>query len=184
MRIIGGSLKGRRVELASDKARPTSDKVREALFSILYDRVEEGSFLDLFAGSGCVGMEALSRGASRAVFCDRDPKAIGAIRSNLKKFQIPPESYDCHIAPFESALAKCRAQGESFDLIYLDPPYDAGYYEKALTLCQAILAPTGLVIAEHRRDTLLPDRIGDLVLDRSRRYGTQILSFYHREVEE
>ncbi len=184
MRIVGGELKGRRVELKTDTARPTSDKVREALFSILYDRIEGARCLDLFTGSGCIGMEALSRGAAYVVFADRERRAITAVRENLERFRVDPKRWTSCVGPFDSTAKALEADGERFDFIYLDPPYDAGYYEKALDWASRLVKKTGIVVAEHRSGMEIPEKAGCLTRVRERRYGTQEIAFYEVEEEE
>jgi len=183
MRIVGGSLKGRQVELKASSARPTSEKVREALFSILYDRIEDAQCLDLFTGSGCIGLEALSRGAASVVFADRDRKAIQALKENLERFRVDPASYHLHIGDYDAVAAELAKKEERFDFIYLDPPYDAGYYESALGWASKLLKDTGIVVAEYRYGMKLPESLPGLTRIRERKYGTQAIALYEREEE-
>jgi len=181
MRIIGGEYKGRKVELApSQSARPTADRVREALFSILYDRVDGACVLDLFAGTGLVGLEALSRGASHCVFCDREKSAVEALRANLQRLGTDPSRYALLEGDYTVLCARLAREGRAFSFIYLDPPYDGGYYEDALTRCSPLLEDTGILAAEHRTGTSLPQAVSGLFMDREKRYGTQTISFYQK----
>lgn len=181
MRIVGGRFKGRQVPLKAEFARPTSDKVREALFSILYDRIEDARCLDLFTGSGCIGLEALSRGAAHVVFADKDRRAIAALRENLERFGVEKDRFTALIGPYEAVARELCDKGERFDFIYLDPPYDAGYYESALTWADRLVKDTGIVVAEHRHGTELPERVGSLARLRERKYGTQVIALYTKE---
>ena len=161
--------------------RPTSDRLRETLFNVLAPRIEGARFLDLYSGSGAVGIEALSRGAAHVVFVERAQHAIKTLRANLGRlelttgFRIVPGS----VGPF---LRKPEA-GARFDLIFLDPPYDAAHeYADALGLlggaAAAVLTEAALVIAEHRRKELLDEAYGSLHRTRLLKQGDAALSFY------
>src|SRR6478735_3160550 len=121
MRIVAGILKGRRIEAPSwEGLRPTSDKLRETLFNVLAPRIEGARVLDGFAGTGAVGIEALSRGAAHVTFVERDPRAVALIEANLAACGIGAD-YNIHRG---DVLAALRSPGAAFDLILLDPPYD------------------------------------------------------------
>ncbi len=175
MRVIAGKAKGRTLKIPkTDKVRPTQDKVKEALFNILYD-VEGSRFLDLYAGAGTVGIEALSRGAAEVVFIELKPKLIheNLAISGLSGGKV----YGTKVA---TALKVIHKHGEKFDHIYIDPPYDTE--EVLITLNNIssfdILAPQGLVIAEHRIQKVLPAAVGRLQRVDERTYGQTVLSFY------
>ena len=132
MRIIAGTYRSRSLEAPSGMAtRPTSDRLRETLFNVLSPRIEGAAFLDLYAGSGAVGLEALSRGAARVEFVERGEPALRALRKNLEKLGIG-RGFQIHGAGVGSVLRKMKA-GAGFDLVFLDPPYDAAE-EYAATL--------------------------------------------------
>jgi 16S rRNA (guanine(966)-N(2))-methyltransferase RsmD len=189
MRIIGGRAGGRSLKAPrGDKTRPTSDKVREALFNILASRGDmPARVLDLYAGSGALGLEALSRGAESALFVEVDRDSCDLIRDNAERLEIVQmhnknvQALQVVCMPVVRWLAK-EAQ-PAFDLIFLDPPYDShrtGELEKALDLVarKQLLAAGGLVIAEHDWRHAPDDAYGALALFDRRRYGQTAISFY------
>ncbi|MFZ5798432.1 MAG: 16S rRNA (guanine(966)-N(2))-methyltransferase RsmD [Desulfobulbus sp.] len=189
MRITGGSVRGRTLrgpKGTNDTIRPTSDRVREALFSILGDRVRDARVLDLFAGTGSLGLEALSRGAASAVFIDRSPTALDLIRANLLHCGITrAELYriDLTRPAGYSNLARRLAPGRQFDLVFLDPPYEKNLADLALKMVEntGLVAPGGLVVAEERGKVILPDPVGSLRLLQHRRYGETSIWLYSIE---
>ncbi len=181
MRIIAGTLRSRTLEAPGGLAtRPTSDRLRETLFNVLAPRIRDAAFLDLYAGSGAVGLEALSRGAARVSFVERAPAALKALRANLEKLGVRTGfALDTGgVGPF---LRKAR--GGPFDVVFLDPPWDAAdEYAATLGLLGGagggLLAEGALVIAEHRRKEKLADRYGALQRTRLLEQGDAALSFY------
>ena len=182
MRIIAGSLRSRTLEAPPGLAtRPTSDRLRETLFNVLAPRTEGAAFLDLYAGSGAVGIEALSRGAEHVDFVERAPAALRVLRGNLERlglragFRIHAAAVGATLRKLEagSGLSRGAAPGAKFDLVFLDPPWDAAP-EYAATL--GLLG--GSVIAEHRRKQRLEDRYGSLTRIRLLEQGDAALSFY------
>jgi len=183
MRVIAGTHKGRR--LASPKLegiRPTSDKVKEALFSILNPSLPGSSFVDLYAGTGAIGIEALSRGATRAVFVEPDPAARRVLRRNLA---------DCGLtqsAELRGVTAEAFFRGLSlatarYDVVFADPPYHAGGLEDllgAVDRCSAVDRNT-IVVIEHFSKVALPSTVGTLARRRQYRYGDTTLSLYRKE---
>jgi 16S rRNA (guanine966-N2)-methyltransferase len=182
VRIISGELRGRRLRAPEGLAtRPTSDRVREALFNIISARVPGARFLDVCAGSGAVGLEAISRGAERAVFVEQSRRALEQIEDNVERCGVAERT---RIVP-KDAVAGLRgllASGERFDLVYVDPPYDADLYRPVLRFLGAteIVEPDGLVVVELRTRDGLPDEAGDLRHYRDERYGDTTLAFYER----
>jgi 16S rRNA (guanine966-N2)-methyltransferase len=183
MRVIAGIYKGRRLKtLEGLKVRPTSDRLRETLFNILAPRIEGSRFLDLCAGSGAVGIEALSRGAESAMFVESSRRAAAVISENLRHCGIGREA-GVIVRDALAALRYCATHGQQFDIVYFDPPYDSPLYSSVLWALarDGTLAPGGLVIAEHRRGlALLPD------YDRLRPFrevvqGDAVLTFYSVE---
>ncbi len=190
MRITGGRARGHRLITPGGRdsgIRPTSDRVREALFSILGQRVRESLVLDLFAGTGALGMEALSRGARHCVFVDRSARALATIRTNLH-----------HCFPTRTAtvlrgdltrpgtLARVAAgipAGELFDLVFLDPPYKKNLAQRVLEMVDkaGILASGALVVAEEERSQKLPEATACLQLIDRRHYGGTGLWIYTHE---
>jgi 16S rRNA (guanine(966)-N(2))-methyltransferase RsmD len=181
-RIIGGEGKGRRLESPKgDATRPTASRVRQTLFDILAPRVPGCRFLDAFAGSGGVGLEALSRGAARVVFLERSGPAVSALQRNLARLG-GAERAEVHRQDALVALAACAEGGRRFDLIYVDPPYEGGLYEAALGQIgrTGLLAREGRLVAEHFHKHPLPETIEGLERIRSVRVGDHRLSIYAR----
>lgn len=183
MRIIAGSARGRRLKTPRGKnTRPTSDRVREALFNILSPYLAGCSFLDLFAGSGAVGLEALSRGAARAVLVEMHRTALVALRENIELtgFQDKAEVLPLDV---REALFYLGQRGDKFNVIYLDPPYYQNLVEPILQQIGAvsILHVDGIVVAESAVHDKVPWEIEGLVCWREKEYGDTRLSFYHRK---
>lgn len=183
MRIIAGKFKGRKIfALRGNRVRPTPDRVKESLFSILRNRIQDTNFLDLCAGSGNIGIEALSRGASGVTFVDYSAKSIALIKRNLAKCNLTPKSPQITIIRKSAKLAInfLDENGKKFDLIYFDPPYDSDIYVEILHEIdkKVVLADKGLIIAEHSHDKILPGSIGRLSSIDLREYGNTRLSFY------
>ena len=182
MRIIAGDYKGRKLESPQDRdIRPTSDKVKEAIFSILMPYTEDGVFVDLFAGTGSLGLEALSRGAKYCYFCDKERKSINIIKENVSRCSA--EDYS-EIIWGDYMKALRRIEGKKIDVFLLDPPYDSSLYEKALNSIDLLdlLSDEGIIIAEHEKHSSLPDSAGRLVLVKERHYGRIILSIYKNKL--
>jgi 16S rRNA (guanine(966)-N(2))-methyltransferase RsmD len=182
MRVIAGIFRSR--TLAAPRGldtRPTSDRLRETIFNVLAPRIEGAVFLDLYAGSGASGIEALSRGAKQAVFVEKAAPAIAAIRTNLKALDIR-SGYQLEAHSVLRSLKRFEEQEQLFDIVFLDPPYDdAGEYTLSLGLLgnsAAILAPDAVVIAEHRRKQPLEETYGRLRRYRLLEQGDAALSFY------
>jgi 16S rRNA (guanine(966)-N(2))-methyltransferase RsmD len=179
-RIIAGQNKGRRLKTpAGQLTRPTGARVRQTLFDILRPRMAGCRFLDAFAGSGGVGLEALSRGASRVVFVDQNAAAIAAVRENLEALRGVGNTQVLR-QDSRLALAALADTGVRFDVVYLDPPYDSDLYEQLLGQLSdtGLVEPDGLVVAEHFHKRLLPETIGRLRRTREVRVGDHRLSFY------
>jgi 16S rRNA (guanine(966)-N(2))-methyltransferase RsmD len=180
MRVIGGLAKRRTLKAPPGKSiRPTSERVKEALFNILALRIPGARFLDLFAGTGGVGIEALSRGAARVVFIDKSPRALSIIRENLRRTGFSDRALVYPRDAF-AALGLLRRQGEIFDVVYVDPPYGKGYEVKVLYLIgsHGLVNRGGVVVAETDCRNRPPEEIDNLRLSRSERYGDTVLSFY------
>lgn len=180
MRIISGRTKGHLLRTPRGReVRPTASKVREALFSILADRVHQAVLLDLFAGSGALGIEALSRGATEVVFVERNPEAVRALTENLDRLGFMDRA---RIFPMDSLkfLKGPDATERAFDVVLVDPPYHAGILRKLLPLLSRgdIMKPSGIMVIEHFHKMIPPDRIGPLAAQRSARYGDTVLTFY------
>jgi 16S rRNA (guanine(966)-N(2))-methyltransferase RsmD len=189
MRVIAGSFRSRTLNApAGMNTRPTSDRLRETLFNVLAPRIEGATFLDLYAGSGAVGIEALSRGAASVAFVEREPAALAILRGNLDKLKlttglrIHQSGVGAWLRRFNPGSAQKTGRATGFDLVFLDPPWDAAAeYEATLRLLGAetgLLADDALVIAEHRRKERLADQYGALGRTRLLEQGDAALSFY------
>jgi len=185
-RIIAGREKGRRLKApAGLETRPTGARVRQTLFDILAPRLPGCRFLDAFAGSGAVGLEALSRGAASVVLIEQGGAAAAAIRENLEALAVAGDvqvfRQDARVA-----LPALAEQGRRFDVIFLDPPYAGDLYERSLQaiVTSGLLAPGGVAVAQHFHKRPLPERIGSLVRVRSVRVGDHLLSFFEEEGKE
>lgn len=179
VRITGGSYRGRGLAVPP-KARPTEGRVREALFSIWGDRVEGARVLDLFAGSGVVGLEAIGRGALSVLAVDEDLRAIKILEDNAVK--LGEKLLEIRRLTLPAGLARLESAGP-FDLVYADPPYNFNAYEALLTGVVPLLAGEAEVVVEHSSRRDLPVEIGSLVRVDVRRYGESSLSFYRRGVD-
>lgn len=182
MRVITGTARGRRLkELQGMETRPTTDKVKESLFSIIQFDIEGRRVLDLFAGTGQLGIEALSRGAAEAVFVDRRPDAVRLVQENLALCGFTDRAR----VKSGDALAYLKS-GEKFDLIFLDPPYAADLLEQTLTAIDSfdICREHGIIVAESAADKVLPELPAPYRLYREYRYGKIRLSVYHRSGNE
>jgi len=183
MRVITGSARGRRLkELEGMETRPTTDRVKEGLFSIIQFDIEGRNVLDLFAGTGQLGIECLSRGAASAVFVDRRSDAVKLIRENLKATELTDRA---KVVSGDS-MEYLKSQREKFDIIFLDPPYGADLLETAMDSIAKfdILAPHGIIVAEHPVEKRLPPLTEPYRLHRTYRYGKIALTIYRRSGNE
>ncbi len=175
MRVIAGDARGRKLKSGKGlKARPTSDRVKEALFNIISEYVIDADFLDLFAGFGGIGIEALSRSAKQVVFVEQDSKHVQIIKENINLVNFEDKAKVIR----GDVLKILAAIDQNFDIIYLDPPYQAGLYEGVLSLIleQDLIKKNGIIICEH--DTNLPPQIPDsLEVLKCKSYGSISLTF-------
>jgi 16S rRNA (guanine966-N2)-methyltransferase len=185
LRITGGSARGRKLTTPkSDIIRPTCDRVREALFNILGQRIVGSRVLDLFAGTGAVGIEALSRGASFALFVDLSPEAGRLIEANLRACLPQPRaafvSLNLATTPHLQSLRTRMEPGARFDLVFMDPPYQKNLAQQALAMVDKadILGTGALVVVEEQRRVILPEKVGSLSRIDHRLYGETGLWFY------
>ena len=181
MRIIAGKYRSRRLSAPEGmQTRPTSDRLRETLFNVVSTNIADSVWLDLFAGSGAVGIEALSRGARSVYFIESNPRSVRTIRDNLSSLAID-EGYEISEREVSTALRMLDSQAVVCDFCFLDPPYrKMGDYEQVLGfLSQSrILKPESLVIAEHDKHFDPGDAFGSLRRDRVLKQGDAVLSFY------
>ena len=179
MRIVAGQWRGRRLAAPrGDGTRPTSDRVREALFSILGD-VSDTRCLDLFAGTGSIGLEALSRDAAHATFVEKNSAALKVLGQNLATLAVPPDRYQLHRLDVRRAVGRLNG---TYGLIYADPPYDqvADQTKVLFAIMQAWLSPDGVAIIEHRSRDPSPEAPDGLDCNDVRIYGDTALAFYRR----
>ncbi len=177
MRVIAGRFKGRRLEPPSWAGlRPTSDKLKGQLFEILGAAIGDATVLDGFAGSGALGIEALSRGARHVTFVDSDARAIALAAENLRRCGAG-EGYAMMRGEVAGIVSRLPAD-RLFDVILLDPPYDDPSVNAALEAASARLAPGGILVLEHARRTPPPDGLSGVVLGRQVRSGDSSLAFY------
>ena len=183
MRVITGSARGRRLkELEGMETRPTTDRVKEGLFNVLQFDIEGRKVLDLFAGTGQLGIECLSRGAASAVFVDRRPDAAALTRENLKLCDLTDRS---RVVAGDS-MEFLKAAREKYDLIFLDPPYETELLETAIAHIARhdLLNVHGMMIAEHPVDKALPSLSAPYSMGRTYRYGKIAVTIYHRDEDE
>jgi 16S rRNA (guanine(966)-N(2))-methyltransferase RsmD len=183
MRVLAGTLKGRRLVTPRGLGtRPTADQVRIALMDTLTPRLPGARVLDLFAGAGGVGLEALSRGAATATFVERDHRAVAALRENVAALGAG-DRVRIHRGDVAATLERLARAGERYDIVFLDPPYEAGLVAPVLDALGtgAVTAPGVVVIAQHPTRQPPPPATGRLVMYRTRRFGETTLTFFRAE---
>ena len=194
MRVIAGTFKGRR--LATPKGnllvRPTADRVKESIFSILQEQIVDANFLDLCAGTGSMGIEALSRGAKHVTFLERDPRCIKIIERNLHICGLLTESqvrYHLLRRDVMKGITYLCKRSAMFEIIYFDPPYgvDLARGSQLYATCLPLLAESsllcvgGILLVEHAKQYVVPDAVGILRRSRQARYGDTVVSFYQEK---
>jgi len=178
VRIIGGAARGTRLVAPADRRiRPTLDRVREALFNILAPRIEGSRFLDLFAGTGAVGLEALSRGAVHVDWVEADTDARGLIRENLRRTRLASRG---GIRAYRVEPDQPLRVAGPYDIVYADPPHAFEAYDALLKQAGDVLASDGVFVLEHASTASPPEAGGGLSRYRRAAYGRSILSFYER----
>ena len=177
MRVISGLCGGRRLETpADDSVRPTTDKVKEALFSSIQFELEGAEVLDLFSGSGQLGIEALSRGAKAAVFVDKSNASVQLTKKNLACCSLEAEVVKSDSPEF---LSHCN---RLFDIVFLDPPYSVGLLQQVLPMVSRVVRKTGVIVAECPYGEQIPDILENgFVLAKQKKYGTIQLIFYRNQ---
>ena len=184
MRIISGEYRGRVLKSPSDlKTRPTSDRLRETLFNVLAPKIhDETRFLDLCAGTGAVGIEAVSRGAGFATFVDKSNRACALIEENLDLLAVPDQQTEVFRSSAEKFVS--REHPAAWDIVFYDPPYQDNYriflFEFASNISR-LLTENGILIAEHHAKNVLPETVGELRRWRMLKQGETHLSFYERQ---
>ncbi|MED4780647.1 16S rRNA (guanine(966)-N(2))-methyltransferase RsmD [Brevibacillus choshinensis] len=188
MRVISGEHKGRRLAAVPGKGtRPTTDKVKESIFNMIGPYFDGGWALDLYAGTGGLGIEALSRGVDRSVFVERDAKAFAVVKQNLETCRLEG-SADLYRMDADRAIRTLATRKQAFDLVFLDPPYAQQKIAEEIRLLQELdlLADGAWIVTEHDVDVKLPEEIGDCVQDRASTYGDTAVTLYYfdRESQE
>ncbi len=179
MRVITGTARGRKLKTPENyDIRPTTDNVKEALFNILQFDIEGRRVLDLFAGTGQLGIEALSRGAAEVVFVDQSRESVRIVKENLKACGMSAPVFQTNALDFLRSCGK-------FDLVFVDPPYDAGLYEPVLNTINSVdnLSDGGIIVCEARRETVLPEMALPYVRKKEYRYGKVKICIYTKETE-
>ncbi len=179
MRVITGEARGRKlITLEGEDVRPTTSKVKEAIFSMIQFDIQGRSFLDLFAGSGQMGIEALSRGAESAVFVDASRKAVEVVRKNLDSTGFYSRAKVLHT----DSLSYLEMTPGQFDIVFLDPPYGTGLLQQALEKVSSKVKKTGIILAENSENEEILQNYGEFVLDRQKHYGKiKVSMFRHRD---
>jgi len=186
MRIIAGESHGRKLKVPKgDQTRSTASRVKQTYFDIMRPAIEGATFLDACAGSGALGIEAISRGAVHATLVDRSHAAVSSALQNIRALGAKSRRVEVLQGDLLRVLRKLRSEGRSFDVVYLDPPYELGPYEEALELlATGLVNPRGYVTAEHFKKRELPETILSLVRIREVKISDHRLTIYRNEVPE
>lgn len=183
MRVISGKARGLKLNAPkNDDVRPTTDRVKESLFNMINSYMMESEILDLFAGTGSLGIECLSRGADKCVFVDSSKESIGIIKSNIKKARVEDKSTVLN-SDFKSAMKSLSLKNQSFDVIFMDPPYYKNMFSDALSGVDQnnLLKEDGIIVVEHDTKDEFPDSIGRLYKSKDKKYGNTTITFYKME---
>ena len=180
MRVISGKARGLKLNTPkSEDVRPTTDRVKESLFNIINPYIMDGDILDLFAGTGSLGIECLSRGANKCVFVDLNRSSIDIVKSNIKKARVEENSEVMNV-DFKSAIERVKNNSYKFDVIFMDPPYYKDMFINALEKIDNadLLDEDGIIVIEHDSKDDFPENIGRLEKSKSKKYGNTTLTFY------
>ncbi|MEG0855046.1 MAG: 16S rRNA (guanine(966)-N(2))-methyltransferase RsmD [Terrisporobacter sp.] len=183
MRVISGKVRGLKLNAPkNDDVRPTTDRVKESLFNMINSYMIESDILDLFAGTGSLGIECLSRGASRCIFVDSSKESIGIVKSNIKKARMENESVVLN-TDFKSAIKSLASRNAEFDVIFMDPPYYKNMFSDALSAVDNnnLLKEDGIILVEHDTKDKFPNSIGRLYKSKDKKYGGTTITFYKME---
>jgi 16S rRNA (guanine(966)-N(2))-methyltransferase RsmD len=180
LRVIAGLARGHKLKTVKGiDTRPTSDKVKEAVFNIIAADIIDSTVLDAFAGTGSLGIEALSRGARKTIFMDKSPNSCGIIRENLAHTNLS-EQAEVYVTDYKSGIERLCRKGYKFSLVFLDPPYNKNFIQDALKLLAKndIITDDGIIVAEHSRSDNLPESYGRLKAVDTRKYGDTMITIY------
>lgn len=186
MRVISGTKKGLPLKaVPGSNTRPTTDKVKESIFNIIGPYFDGGLSVDLFAGSGGLGIESLSRGIDTCIFIEKDAKAIATINENLKKCRLEEQS-EIYRIDASRAVKAFEKRGLKIDLLFVDPPYQrVSYYDLVSVIVEkGCMSQSGIIMCEHEKGVELPDAYGQFKLVRRETYGGTIISIYRSPFEE
>ena len=178
MRVISGSARGMKLETVTGNSlvRPTAERIKEAVFSSIQFDIEGRRILDLFAGSGQMGIEALSRGAESAVFVDSSDVSLSVVKKNLNKTKLSDKAKTVR-SDYYSFISRCN---ETFDIVFLDPPYYEDILEKSLQSVSKIMSDFGIIICEHPKELRLDDNVNDFSVYRRYDYGKISITVYKK----
>jgi len=182
MRVITGSARGRRLITVpgSDLVRPTSEKVKESVFSSIQFDIEGRRILDLFAGSGQMGIEALSRGAAKCTFVDSSDVSLGVVKENLMATKLGGFS---HIVKSDAVSFLARTT-EKFDIAFLDPPYSTGLLQKTIANIENVMSDYGIIICEHPKEETLPESLGAFSVAKVYKFGKITVTVYKKKATQ
>ncbi len=183
MRVISGKVRGLKLNTPkNDDVRPTTDRVKESLFNIINSYIMDSEVLDLFAGTGSLGIECLSRGAAGCVFVDSSRESLQVVKSNIKKARMENESIVINTT-YQDAIKKLSIQNKKFDLIFMDPPYYKDMFVDALSRIgeNNLLQEDGLIVVEHDSKEILPEQIGNIIKTKIKKYGNTTITLYQME---
>jgi 16S rRNA (guanine966-N2)-methyltransferase len=183
LRVISGKARGLKLNTPKNEdVRPTTDRVKESLFNIINGYIIDGQVLDLFAGTGSLGIECLSRGASKCVFVDVNRTSIDIVKGNIKKARVESDAEVLNL-DYKSAIDRVKNSSYKFDIIFMDPPYYENIFIDALKKVEEsnILKEDGIIVVEHDTKQDFPENIGKLIKNRNKKYGNTTLTFYCME---
>ena len=183
MRVISGKVRGLKLNTPKNQdVRPTTDRVKENLFNMINSYIMDSNILDLFAGTGSLGIECLSRGAKNCVFIDISKESIAIVKSNIKKARVENESLVLNL-DFKDAVSRLQSQKNKFDVIFMDPPYYKEMFVDALEKIDNanLLDEEGIIVVEHDTKDILPDKVNRLEKTKDKKYGNTTLTFYKME---
>ena len=183
MRVISGKVRGLKLNAPKNQdVRPTTDRVKENLFNMISSYIMDSNILDLFAGTGSLGIECLSRGAKNCVFVDISKESIAIVKSNIKKARVENESTVLNL-DFKDAVSRLQGQKSKFDVIFMDPPYYKEMFVDALEKIDNanLLDEDGIIVVEHDTKDILPDKVNRLEKTKDKKYGNTTLTFYKME---
>ena len=186
LRVISGKARGLKLDTPKNQdVRPTTDRVKESLFNMINSYIMDSNILDLFAGTGSLGIECLSRGAKNCVFVDKSKDSINIVRSNVKKARVENESTILNV-DFKDAVKRLSTQNQKFDVIFMDPPYYENMFIECLKSIDEfnLLDEDGIIVVEHDTKDLFEESIGRLNKSREKKYGNTTLTFYKLEEQD